>query len=105
VVTRVQFTGAGIGIDGVRDLVVAALVKAAQVKPDLRDIWVDADGTRICIKSVTELVDLKVEYSNRTPKGGVPTVTINSLLVSFICLIVLLASHISTTKKIPALGV
>jgi hypothetical protein len=44
----------GIAIDGVRDLVVAALVKAAQAKPDLRDIRVDTDGTRICIESVTE---------------------------------------------------
>ena len=52
-VTRVEFTGAGIGTDGIQDLVVAALIKVAQVKPDLRDIRVDTDGTRICIESVT----------------------------------------------------
>jgi len=50
VVTRVEFTGAG--IDGIQDLVVAALIKAAQVKPDLRDIRVDTNGMRICIESI-----------------------------------------------------
>jgi hypothetical protein len=42
---------------------------------------VDADGTGVCIKGVTELVDLEVKYPNRTPKGGVPAITVNCLLV------------------------
>ncbi|KAG1773663.1 hypothetical protein EV702DRAFT_1048218 [Suillus placidus] len=58
-----------------------ALVKAAQVKPDLGNIRVDADGTGVCIKGVTELIDLEVKSPNRTPTGGVPAIAVNCLLV------------------------
>jgi hypothetical protein len=44
-------------------------------------------GTRICIKSITKLVDLEVKYANRTPKGGIPAVTVNHLLVSLVSLV------------------
>jgi len=54
----------GIGIGGVQDSIPEVLVKATQGKPDLRDIRVDTDGTRICIESV--LVDLEVKYGERT---------------------------------------
>jgi len=104
-VTGVKFTSAGVSIDGVRHLIVAALIEAAQVEPDFRDVRVDAYGPRICIKSITKLVDLEVEYANRAPEGRVPTVTVNSLLVGFVCLVVLLASHVSTTKKVPTLSI
>jgi hypothetical protein len=86
-------------------LVVATLVKAAQVKPDLRNIRVDADGTGVCIKSVTKLVDLEVKNPNRTPKGGVTAIAVNRLLVGLVRLVVLLASHVRTAEEVPALGV
>jgi len=59
----------GIGIDGIRDSIAAALVNATQGKPNLRDIRVDMDGTQICNESV--LVDLEVIYGERTSKGGI----------------------------------
>jgi hypothetical protein len=86
-------------------LVVATLVKAAQVKPDLGNIRVDADGTGVCIKGVTELVDLEVKNPNRTPKGGVPAIAVNCLLVGLVRFIVLLASHVRTAEEVPALSV
>jgi hypothetical protein len=86
-------------------LVVATLVKAAQVKPDLRNVRVDADSTRVRIKSVTELVDLEVKDTNRTPKGGVTAISVNRLLVGFVRLIVLLTGHVCTAEEVPALSV
>jgi hypothetical protein len=47
------------------------------------------DGTRICIKSITKVADLEVKYADRTPKGGIPAVTVNHLLVSLVSLVVL----------------
>ena len=44
-VTRVKLTSAGVRIDGVGDLVVAAFIEAAEIKPHLRDVWIDANGT------------------------------------------------------------
>lgn len=44
-VTRVELTSAGVCIDGVGDLVVTAFVEAAEIKPYLRDVWIDANGT------------------------------------------------------------
>lgn len=60
----VQLCSAGICIDGVSDLVVAALIETAEIEPDFRDIWVNADCTRVGIKSVPELVDLEIEHAD-----------------------------------------
>ena len=43
-VARVELRSASISIDGIGDLVVATLIQAAEVEPDLRDVGVDADG-------------------------------------------------------------
>ena len=40
----VELCSACISINGIRDLVIAALIQAAEVKPDLQDVWIDASG-------------------------------------------------------------
>lgn len=104
-VARIEFACPRIGIDGIRDLVVAALVETAQVEPDLGDIRVDSDGAGISVKRVAELVDLEVQDANGTPECRVASVAVDSLLVCFVCLVVLLPCHVSTPEEIPALGI
>jgi hypothetical protein len=45
---------------GYGDLVIAALVETPEVEPDFREVRVDADRARVCVKCVAVLVDLKV---------------------------------------------
>lgn len=63
-IARIKLGSAGIRVDGISDLVIATFVKASEVKPNFRNVWVDANGSRIGIKCVTELVDLEVEDTN-----------------------------------------
>ncbi|KAH8806705.1 hypothetical protein DL96DRAFT_1562487 [Flagelloscypha sp. PMI_526] len=48
----------------------------AQVKPDLRDIGINADSARVGVKDITELVDLEVQNPDRAPERGDPAVTV-----------------------------
>jgi hypothetical protein len=48
-VVGIQLSRARIGINGVGNLVVAAFIEAAKIKPYFRDVRIDADGARICI--------------------------------------------------------
>jgi len=43
-ISRVEFCSPRIGINSIPDLVVATLIEAAEIEPDLRDIGVDADS-------------------------------------------------------------
>lgn len=104
-VARIEFAGPRVGVDGIGDLIVATLVEAPKIKPDLGDVWVDPDSARICVQSIAELIDLEVQHSNGAPKGGIASVTIDGLLIRFIGLVVLLPRHVGTTEKIPALGI
>jgi hypothetical protein len=105
VVARVELASTGVGINGVRDLVVATLVEAAEIEPYFRNVRVDPDSARICVQCIPELIDLEIQDADRTPERWVASVTINSLLIGFVGLVVLLASHISTTEEIPALSI
>lgn len=101
----VQLCSSGISIDGVGNLVIAALVQTSEVKPNLRYVRIDANSPRVSVQSIPILVDLEVEDSDGTPEGGVTTITIHSLLIGLVCLVIFLTSHIGTAKKIPALGI
>lgn len=104
-VGRIEFASSRVSIDGIRDLIVAALVETAQVEPYFGDVRVDSDGTGISIECITELIDLEVEYSDGAPECGVASVAINGLLICLVCLVILLPSHVSTTEEIPALSI
>lgn len=56
----VEISRSGIGIDRVGNLIVAALVQRTQVEPYFGDVRVDADGTRVSVESITELIDVVV---------------------------------------------
>jgi hypothetical protein len=60
----VQVSCATVRIKGICNLVVAGLVQSSQIIPNLRDVWVQANGARVGIKSVAILVDLVVEHTN-----------------------------------------
>jgi hypothetical protein len=104
-VCRIKVSGPGVGVKRITCLVVARLVQRAKVIPDLRDVRIEADGTRVCVKRITVLVDLVVQNTNRTPECRVATVAVYSLLVGFVGLWVLLLRHIASTKQVPALRV
>jgi hypothetical protein len=104
-ISRVQLSCTGVRVDSIRDLVVATLVKAAKVKPYLRYVRIDADSTRVCIKSVTVLIDLKIENADRAPEGRITTITVNRLLISLVCFVVLLTGHVCPSEEVPTLSV
>jgi len=104
-IVRIKFCSTSISINGVSNLIVAALVETAEIKPDFRDIGINADSTRVGVKRISKLIDLEVKDTNRTPESRIAAIPIHSLLISFICLIVLLACHVGATQKVPALCV
>jgi hypothetical protein len=104
-ITRVQFARPCISVDRVRDLVVTTLVQATKIKPNFGNVRVDTNGPGVGVEGVAELVDLEVKDSYRTPKRGVPTVTVNGLLIGLVGFIVLLTGHICATKKVPTLSI
>ena len=104
-VAWVELRSASICVDSIRDLVIAALVQATEVEPDLRDVRVDADRPRVRIQCVTELIDLEVENADGAPEGGISPVAVDGLLIRFVCLVVLLTCHVCTPEEIPALGI
>ena len=59
-VAGIEFAGAGIGVDGVGDLVIATLVQSTEGEPHFGDVGVDADGSGISVEGVAVLVDLEV---------------------------------------------
>lgn len=104
-VPRIKIGCTSIGIDGIGDLVIAGLVKTAEIVPNFADVWVEADGTGISIKSISILVDLIVQHTDGAPEGGVSSVAVHSLLISLVCFVVPLSSHESAAKKVPALSI
>lgn len=103
IVGRIQLGRTRVRVNGVGDLIVARLVEAAQVVPNLPDVGVEADGTRVGIQGVTVLVDLEVENTNRAPESGVSAITVHCLLIGLVCLVVPRASHERTSQEVPAL--
>ena len=104
-VCGVEVGGTSVCVERITCLVVARLVQRTKVIPDLRNVRVEADGTRVRVKRVAVLVDLVVKNTNRTPECWVATVTVYSLLVGFVGLGVFLLRHVASAKKVPALGV
>jgi len=104
-VTRIQLARSGIGIDGVSDLVIATFIQATEIEPHFGNVWINADGSRIGVEGVTELVNLEVQDSDRTPEGWVASISVDCLLVCLVGFVILLTRHISATEKIPALGI
>jgi hypothetical protein len=104
-VVRIEVEGTAVGVDGVGDLVVARFVERAQVEPDFRDIRVEADRSRVGVEGVAELVDLVVENADRAPERGVPSISVDGLLVGLVGSVVLLTRHERSTEEVPALGI
>ena len=99
----VELARAGVSVDGVGDLVVAALVEGAEVEPDFGDVRVYADGAGVGVESVAVLVDLEVEHSDGAPEGGVAAVTVDGLLIGFVSFVVFLTLHVCAAEEVPAL--
>lgn len=104
-VVWVQVECSPIRVDGIGDLVVARLIKRAEVIPDLRDVWVESDRSRVGVKGVSELVDLVVEDADRAPERRVSTVPVDGLLIRLVRLVVPLTRHERPAQEVPALGV
>lgn len=79
--------------------------QSTQVVPDLGYVWIEANSTGVRIERIAVLVNLVIKDPNRAPEGWVPPVTIDSLLVRFVRLRVLLLRHVASTQEIPALCV
>ena len=104
-VRGVEFGGAGVGVDSIGDLVVAALVQAAQIKPHFRDVRVDANGAGVRVQCIPVLIDLEVKNADGAPERRIPTVPVHSLLVGFVRLVVFLARHVRPAKEVPTLRI
>jgi len=57
-IARIHRPCAGVGVNDVGDLIVAALIEASEIEPDFRDIIIRgySDRTRISVKGIMELV-------------------------------------------------
>lgn len=104
-VLRVQLSSSLISIESVCDLVVATLVQSTEIIPYFGDVWVQANGPRIRVQSITVLVDLIVQHTNGAPECRVSPVAVNSLLIGLISLRILLLRHVAPPKQIPALRI
>lgn len=101
-VVRVKIGGPSIGVDGIRDLVVARLIQGAEVKPDFGDVWVDADGTGVGVEGITVLVDVVVQHADAAPEHRVAPIPVHGL-IHFVGLLVLLDGHVGMARKVPTL--
>lgn len=77
---------------------VARSYQSAQVVPDLGNVWVEPNGAGVRVERIAVLVDLVIKHSDRAPEGWVSPVTIDSLLVRFVCFGILLLRHVASTK-------
>jgi hypothetical protein len=56
----VKIRSPAVSIESVGNLVVARLIQSTQIIPDLRNVWVQANRTRVSIECIAILVDLVV---------------------------------------------
>jgi hypothetical protein len=83
----------------------AIAYQGTKVVPNLRDVGVEADGARICIKRIAILVYLVIKNPNGAPEGRIPPIAIDRLLVSLIGLRKFLLGHVATAEEIPTLSI
>lgn len=88
-------------VDSVRHLVVARLVESSKVEPDLAEVRVYPDRPRIRIECIVKLINVVVQHTDRTPERWVLAVPINSLLISFVSLAIVVCRHESTSEQVP----
>lgn len=58
--------------------------QSSKVIPDLRDVGVQADSTRVRIEGIPVLVNLVVQDTDGAPEGWVAAVAVDSLLVCLV---------------------
>lgn len=95
-VSWVKVGCSGVRVQSIACLVVARLIQSSEIVPDFGDVRIQSDSSRVRIKGISVLVDLIVKDTNRAPEGRVTTITIDSLLVSFVCLGVFLLRHVTS---------
>lgn len=64
--------------------------QSTKVVPDLGNVRIKADSPRVRVQSVAILVDLVIQNTYAAPECRVLTVTIDCLLIGFVCFGVLL---------------
>ena len=102
-VRRVKIGRALVRVKCIGGLVIAGLVQGSKVVPDLRNIGVESNSTRVGVQRIAILVDLIVQHTDTAPECRVTPVAVDGLLVCLVCLRVLLLGHVASTEKVPAL--
>jgi hypothetical protein len=102
---RVEISRTLVRVQCVGSLIVARLVQGSQIVPDLWNVGVQTDSTRVRIKRISVLVDLVIQHSYAAPECGIAPVAVNSLLVRLVRLGVLLLGHVASSKEVPTLRV
>jgi hypothetical protein len=120
---RIQLRGSGICIKSIGSLIVARFIlfesqdcrnketymfktyQSAEVIPDFRNVGIQANGAGIRVERISILVNLIVEHTNRAPESGVSAITVDGLLIGFVCLGKLLLSHVTPAEEIPTLRI
>jgi hypothetical protein len=64
--------------------------QSAEIVPDLRDVRVQANSSRVRVQGISVLVDLVIQDTNGAPKSGILPIAIHGLLIGFICFGILL---------------
>ena len=97
----VELEGALIGVDGVGHLIVARFVERSEIEPDFGEVGVNSDRARVGVQSVVELIDVVVEDSDRAPKCGILSISINGLLIRLVRFPEIARRHVCSTQQIP----
>lgn len=79
--------------------------ESAKVIPNLRDVRIQANSSRVSVQCIPVLVDLVIEHTNRAPEGWVLSIAIDSLLVCLIRFGILLLRHVASAKQVPTLSI
>jgi hypothetical protein len=97
-VSGIELGSPCIGVDCIPYLVVAALIEATEIKPDLGDVRVDTDSPRVSVQGIAILINLEIQDANGTPERWVATVSVDSLLICLVRFVVFLACHVCTSQ-------
>ena len=79
--------------------------QSAEIVPDFGDVRIQANCSGVCIKRIPVLVNLIVKNTNGAPERWVAPVSVDCLLICFVCFRVLLLGHVTPSEKVPALRV
>jgi len=64
--------------------------QSTKIIPDLANVRVEPNSTRVCVKRITVLINLIIEHANGAPESGIAAIPVYSLLIGLVSFGILL---------------